>query len=110
MNANTMNTSQFKDLSEFLSKHSAKVTETTTDGTTAIRSTSVTHTHTRIPYIDLNIYPVSYIIPQESMQEFYRLYYDHVFVKKNKAYLTETQLEKKSPLLVDFDFSYSYDV
>jgi len=108
MNVYTMNTSQFKDLSEFLSKHSAKVGEAT-DGTT-IRPASVTHTHTRIPDKDLNIYPGSYIIPEESMQEFYSLYYEHVFVKKKKEYLTEKQLEKKNSLLVDFDFRYSYDV
>jgi P4 family phage/plasmid primase-like protien len=102
-----MSTSQFKDLSEFLSKHSAKATETTTDGTIF---KSASHTHTRIPDKDLNIYPGSYIIPQESLQEFYRLYYDHVFVKKKKEYLTEKQLEKKNSLLVDFDFRYSYDV
>jgi len=97
-----MSSSQFKDLSEFLSKHSAKVTEK--------NSTPTIITHTRIGSKDLNIYGGSYIIPQESLQEFYRLYYDHVFVKKKKEYLTEKQLEKKSPLLVDFDFRYSYDV
>jgi P4 family phage/plasmid primase-like protien len=108
MNANTMNPSQFKDLAEFLSKHSAKASDAT-DGTT-IKSTTTNHTHTRIPDIDANIYPGSYIIPQESLPEFYRLYYDHVFVKKKKEYLTERQLEKKNPLLVDFDFRYNYDV
>jgi len=102
MNVTTMSSSQFKDLSEFLSKHSAKVTEK--------NSTPTIITHTRIGSKDLNIYGGSYIIPQESLQEFYRLYYDHVFVKKKKEYLTEKQLEKKSPLLVDFDFRYSYDV
>ena len=107
MNVNTMIPSQFKDLSEFLSKHSAKVAETTDTTTT---STSKTHTHTRIPDKALNIYPASYIIPEESLSEFYRLYYDHVFVKKKKEYLTERQLEKKNPLLVDFDFRYNYDV
>jgi P4 family phage/plasmid primase-like protien len=108
MNVNTMNPSQFKDLNEFLSKHSAKVTNTT-DGTIP-KPGSITHTHTRIPDKELNIYPGSYIIPQENLQEFYRLYYDHVFVKKKKEHLTEKQLEKQSPLLVDFDFRYSYDV
>jgi hypothetical protein len=110
MNVNTMNPLQFKDLNEFLSKHSAKATETTIDGTNSTRPPSVTHTHTRIPDKELNIYPGSYIIPQESLQEFYRLYYDHVFVKKKKEHLTEKQLEKKNTLLVDFDFRYAYDV
>jgi hypothetical protein len=105
MNVIAMNPSQFKDLNEFLSKHSAKATEKTSATTP-----SITHTHTRIPDKDLNIYPGSYIIPQESIQEFHRLYYDHIFVKKKKEYLTEKQLEKKNALLVDFDFRYSYDV
>ena len=107
MNVNTMNPSQFKDLSEFLSKHSAKVTDAA--NTTTTNSTSVTHTHTRIPDKDLNIYPGSYIIPKESLPEFYALYYDHIFVKKKKEYLTEKQLDKNGALLVDFDFRYVYD-
>ena len=84
MNANTMNTSQFKDLSEFLSKHSAKATETTDDDGNIFRSASNSHTHTRIPDKELNIYGGAYIIPQESLKEFYSLYYDHIFVKKRK--------------------------
>jgi hypothetical protein len=103
-----MNTSQFKDLSEFLSKHSTKVSDTTDEAIP--KPTTGTHTHTRIPDKDLNIYPGSYIIPQESLAEFYRLYYDHVFVKKKKEYLTENQLKKKNSILVDFDFRYNYDV
>jgi len=102
MNVNTMTTLQFKDLNEFLSKHSAKVTEKTSAPTII--------THTRIGKKDLNIYGGSYIIPQENLQEFFRLYYDHVFVKKKKEYLTEKQLEKKCPLLVDFDFRYNHVV
>ena len=102
MNVFNMNHSQFKDLSEFLYKHCAKTTEDSNSGTT--------YTHTRIPDKDLNIYPGSYIIPKESLPEFYALYYDHIFVKKKKEYLTEKQLEKKNPLLVDFDFRYNYHV
>ena len=56
MNVNTMNPSQFQDLIEFLSKHSAKVNETTDSTTTT--STSKTHTHTRIPDKNLNIYHI----------------------------------------------------
>ena len=106
MNEIKMNTSQFKDLSEFLAKHSAKTSEHSNSDTI---SNGITHTHTRIPDKDLNIYPGSYIIPKESLPEFYALYYDHIFVKKKKEYLTEKQLDKSSPLLVDFDFRYVYD-
>ena len=106
MDINAMSTSQFKDLNEFLSKHSTKVTKKN-DGANA---TNITHTHTRIPDEDLNIYPGSYIIPQEDLHEFYRLYYEHIFIKKKKEYLTEKQLEKKNALLVDFDFRYNHVV
>jgi len=101
-----MTSSQFKDLNEFLAKHSSK----NVDKTDFSHATNHTHTHTRIPDKDLNIYPGSYIIPQENLQEFYTFYYEHVFVKKKKEYLTEKQLEKKNPLLVDFDFRYNHVV
>ena len=107
MNDFNMNHTQFKDLSEFLYKHSAKTSENSNSNTT---SNGITHTHTRIPDKELNIYPGSYIIPKESLSEFYALYYDHIFVKKKKEYLTEKQLDKDGPLVVDFDFKYAYDV
>ena len=101
MNEFNMKQSQFKDLSEFLYKHSAKTSDNLNNSI---------HTHTRIPDKDLNIYPGSYIIPKESLPEFYALYYDHIFVKKKKEYLTEKQLENDGPLVVDFDFKYANDV
>jgi hypothetical protein len=101
MNNTTMNSSQFKYLNEFLAKHSSKNNEKI--GNQII-------THTRIGNKDLNIYGGSYIIPKESLKDFYSLYFEHVFVKKEKEYLTEKQLEKECPLLVDFDFRYNYDV
>ena len=52
-------TSQYKDLNEFLAKHSAK----NTPGTCA--------THTRIPDKALNIYGGSYIIPKQEESLFY---------------------------------------
>ena len=94
--------SQFKDLNEFLAKHSAKNTTNNT-GTTNI-------THTRIPDKELNIYAGSYIIPKEELDVFYNLYHNHIFEKKFKEYLTEKQLESGGPLAVDFDFRYHNDV
>jgi P4 family phage/plasmid primase-like protien len=96
---NTMITSsQYKDLTEFLIKHNAK------------NDKNISPTHTRIGDKELNIYAGSYIIPKEDLQTFYALYYDHVFVKKKKEYLTEKQLDKNGIMAVDFDFRYSYDV
>ncbi len=98
-------TSQFTDLNEFLAKHSAKNNENNKPGD------SSTFTHTRIGDKNLNIYAGSYIIPQEEKETFYKLYYESVFEKKKKEYLTERQ-NKENPLAmpVDFDFRYSYDV
>ena len=96
---NAMNTSsQFTDLNEFLAKHSAK------------NSPGVVVTHTRIPDKNLNIYGGSYIIPKEELPLFYSLYYDYVFIKKKKEYLTEKQLDSGGPMAIDFDFRYNYDV
>ena len=95
---NSMTTSQFKDLNEFLAKHIAK------------NETGVIITHTRIPDKDLSIYGGSYVIPREELKTFYSLYYDSIFVKKRKEYLTEKQLSPGLAMAVDFDFRYSYDV
>ena len=98
MNNKMIQTSQYLDLSEFLAKHSAKNTQ------------GITPTHTRIPDTDLNIYGGAYIIPKEELSVFHSLYYDHIFNKKRKEYLTEKQLETGGPMAVDFDFRYKYDV
>jgi P4 family phage/plasmid primase-like protien len=99
-NAIMTTTSQFKDLNEFLAKHSAKNNE---------KGESSPFTHTRIGDKNLNIYAGSYIIPQEDKETFYKLYYESVFEKKRKEYLTEKQ-NKNGPMVVDFDFRYNYDV
>jgi P4 family phage/plasmid primase-like protien len=92
--------SQFKDLNEFLAKHSSK----NENGENKM-------THTRIPSKELNVYGGSYIIPKEDLHTFYQLYYEHIFVKKRKEYLTEKQTEGcANAMAVDFDFRYSYDV
>jgi P4 family phage/plasmid primase-like protien len=95
--------SQFKDLNEFLAKHSAK-------NPTNVSGTSLSISHTRIPDKDLNIYGGSYIIPKEERDTFYSLYYNHIFEKKCKEYLTEKQLETNGPMAVDFDFRYNASV
>jgi hypothetical protein len=92
----------YKDYNEFLAKHSAK--------NTTNNNTNQAISHTRIPDANLNIYGGSYIIPREELSTFYSLYYEYVFDKKRKEYLTEKQLECDGPLVVDFDFRYNYDV
>ena len=93
-----MTTTNFKDLSDFLAKHNAKGDK------------SLPVTHTRIGDKDLSIFAGAYSIPKEELQTFHSLYYDNVFVKKRKEYLTEKQLENVGPMAVDFDFRYNYDV
>jgi P4 family phage/plasmid primase-like protien len=95
---NMTTTCQFKDLNEFLAKHSAK------------NDKGHVSTHTRIPDKEMNIYAGSYIIPKEELPLFYNLYYESIFIKKKREYLTERQLENGGPMAVDFDFRYNYDV
>ena len=64
-------------------------------------------THTRIGN-KVDIYGGSYHIPAEDLDEFHKLYYDWVFVKGNKEYMTETQVG--DPFYVDLDFRYNYEV
>jgi len=97
-------TSQYRDLTEFLVKHNAK------NDVANLGTPAHTHTHTRIGDKTLNIFGGSYIIPKEDLPIFYKLYYDHVFIRKKQEYLTERQLKTCGPLLVDFDFRYNYDV
>ena len=63
--------SQFKDLNEFLAKHSAK---NVSNG-----NGSLSISHTRIPDKELQIYAGAYIIPKEDLPAFYNLYYYYVF-------------------------------
>jgi P4 family phage/plasmid primase-like protien len=94
-------TLQFKELNEFLAKHSAK--NINNNGSLSI-------SHTRIPDKELNIYAGSYIIPKEDLDTFYNLYYEYVFVSKRREYLTEKQLDVGGPIAVDFDFRYNSDI
>ena len=97
MEISMLSTSHYKDLSDFLAKHSAKNEKDKT-------------THTRIRDNNLNIYGGSYSIPKEDLPTFFELYYDNVFVKKRKEYLTERQLKEDGPMAVDFDFRYDWTI
>jgi P4 family phage/plasmid primase-like protien len=89
---------EFTGLLEFLTAHNAKEKKEES-------------THTRMPDKDLGIYPGSYCIQAHEFDDFLRLYYDHVFIKKRKEYLTEKQAtDGTGPIVVDFDFRYDYAV
>lgn len=96
----TSSSSQYNDLSEFLAKHNYK--------NTAKSNSKISHT--RIGSQELNIYGGSFSIEQEELPTFYRLYYEHIFVKNRKEYLTEKQLDEDGPILIDFDFRYDFSV
>ena len=99
MITNIMTTSsQYNDFADFITKHNAK-------------ALGKEMTHTRIASQELNIYGGSFHINKEELGQFYRLYYEHTFVKSRKEYLTERQLDNGcGPILVDFDFRYDFSV
>ena len=94
------NTSHYNDLQEFLTKHSNSKTS----------GNQKTITHTRIGSQELNVYPGAYSIEPDEMKIFRKLYYEHIFVKNRKEYLTEKQLNGNGPIAIDFDFRYAYNV
>lgn len=95
-------TNNYKDLPDFLAKHSIKKDN----------PDKLEFTHTRMPgnVKGTTIYPASFYIPEEDKKTFYELYYDHIFNKKKMEYLTEKQLIEDGPLLVDLDFRYDYEI
>ena len=108
MNKNPTSTTtvstQYRDLNEFLAKHSAKNQSTNNNNEHTIVS------HTRIPGPEQNIFAGSYIIPPSELPVFYNLYVSHIFEQKKKEYLTEKQLETGGPMVVDMDFRYEHSV
>ena len=97
---NTMlSSSQYNDLPDFLTKHN-----------TSASATKGKPTHTRIGDKDLNVYGGSFIIDKGELPTFYRLYYEHCFVKNRKEYLTEKQLDDSGPVAIDLDFRYDFSV
>lgn len=98
----TLSSSHYIDLNDFLTKHNNSKNKT--NGITKNIS------HTRIGDKDLNIFAGAFCIEKEELPVFYRLYYEHVFVKNRKEYLTEKQLDANGPILIDLDFRYEYDV
>ena len=90
----------YKNLTDFLIQHNAS----------NFKDKIVTHTRIGDKDKTKKIYGGSYVIGYEDLPIFHELYYEHVFVKKNKEHLTEVQLKDGGPICVDFDFRYAYDV
>ena len=54
------------------------------------------------------IYPGSYAIPKDKMNEFYEIYHKKVFIDNKKEYLTERQNQSGGPVLIDLDLKTIY--
>ena len=67
-------------------------------------------TNTRIGDQDAGIFGGSYHIPDDEYNDFLSLYFQEVFVQKKKEYLTEKQLDKNGPILVDIDLRFELDM
>lgn len=96
----TQTQSLVQKYNEFMSKQNIK----------QLKPENGAFTHTRIPDKELSIFGGTFYISEETRAEFYKLYYDYVFVRNNKEYLTEKQTVTGGTLAVDFDFRYSYDI
>ena len=65
---------------------------------------NVFHTHTRITGGKFNI-------PDDVIEQFYELYYNHVIINKNEETMTEVQLKDgRSPILIDLDLRYDIEI
>ena len=71
-------------------------------------------THTRIGGKDKDgnqIWGGKYHIPESSMKTFWKLYYKHIHINKQKEYLTESQDKiNGGPLLIDLDMRYNSNI
>jgi len=99
-----MNTEcSYTDLSDFLAKHNASNRKEQEKDKEPI-------SHTRIGSKTLNVYGGSFIIDKDSLPTFHRLYYDHIFVKHKKEYLTEKQLDDGGGICIDLDLHYDTSI
>ena len=90
---------QYKNLDDFLYKHKY--------------DKSKNHpfiTNTRIPDVDNGIMGGSFYIPDEEYPVFLKLYYENIIKRKKREYLTEKQLEKNAPILIDLDLRFDTSV
>ena len=65
-------------------------------------------THTRIGDKNAKIYGGNYHIPDEKYEEFMKLYFNTIYTKNKKEFLTEAQLEN-GVLAIDIDFRFPFE-
>ncbi len=69
------------------------------------KTSSHSHTHTRIPKADMGIFGGSYYIPDEDLDEFYKLYAEKMKTGRME-YLIEKQRDDNRVICIDLDFKY----
>ena len=95
----------YKDLGDYLYKHSVKKNPTTTTSPAA----PITITNTRIGDKSSNIFGGSYCIPEiEYEHPFLSLYHKEVILGGKSEYLTEKQRENDGCIAIDIDLRYEY--
>jgi hypothetical protein len=91
--------SSYKNVEDFLNKHRY--------------DKSKNHpviTNTRIPDTENGIMGGCFYITDEDYPEFLKLYYRDIIQRNKREYLTEKQLEKNAPILVDIDLRFETSV
>jgi hypothetical protein len=91
---------EYSGFNDFLMKHNAS----------NFKDKRVTHTRIGDKNKTKRIFGGSYVIQKEELPLFFALYYDHVFVKKNKEHLTEVQLKDGGTIAIDLDFRYDINI
>lgn len=90
--------SKYKNLDDFLNKHKHDPTN------------HPIITNSRIPDKNNGIFGGSYYIPDAEYPEFLKIYYEHILKRNKREYLTEMQLDKNAPILVDLDLRFEPSV
>ena len=89
----------YKNIEEFLNKHRY--------------DKSKNHpviTNTRIPDTENGIMGGCFYIPDAEYPEFLKLYYQDIIKRNKREYLTEKQLDKGAPILVDLDLRFDTSI
>ena len=89
---------KYKNITEFLKKHSKKP------------DNSLGPSHTRIGDSKTNIHGGSYYIPDNEWDIFMKHYWKDIVSKNKQEYLTEKQLSDHCPIAVDIDLHFAYDL
>ena len=105
MNSDTIipNSNSYYNSDDFLKQH-------------LVKDSNLEKTHTRIGKSTKKsngqpeIYGGSFHIPDAEQKIWMDLYYNNVIAKNKKEYITEKQLNKNGPIVIDFDFKHDIEI